>query len=135
MLSVLLSLAMARVVTLFPIKWWLRLFGLRIGGMMDLDSDGERVCDPSLEYIGGYIMRVERFMPWRNRCLPSALAGALLFRSQGVSSKIVLGVNRSDKDLGMMAAHAWLVVGRRVITGFQSAHLHKPVAVISCDAR
>ncbi len=132
---VVIVLILSRFATLLPIRWWMKFFRFKMG--VPAETVGQSVFDGAgdHEFIGGYINVLERYMPWRHRCLPSAVAGALLYRRYRIASKIVLGVSsRQDVSKSKIHAHAWLVVGSRIITGLAGARSHKPVAVICCNA-
>ena len=53
--------------------------------------------------------------PWLNlSCLPQALAAQAMLRRRGISSRLCLGI---AQDEGILAAHAWVEVGKDVIIG------------------
>lgn len=47
-------------------------------------------------------------------CLPQALAAQAMLRRRGISSRLCLGVAHNE---GILAAHAWVEVGKDVIVG------------------
>jgi len=53
-------------------------------------------------------------VPWRSDCVVQALAGRRWLARGGVGSRICVGVR---KDEAGFAAHAWLKVGERIVTG------------------
>ena len=65
--------------------------------------------------IGYLIPRMAARMPWRADCLVQATAARNWLRRSGIASQIRLGVRRSPA--AEMEAHAWLLVGQRVVTG------------------
>lgn len=79
--------------------------------------------------VPGYLERLSRFAPWRNRCLPAAVAAALELRRNGVRSVLVLGVrwNRGGVSIpgSNISAHAWLYVGRSVVCGREGLDEHR----------
>ncbi len=54
--------------------------------------------------------------PFRG-CLPQALAAEALLRRHGAPSELVIGV-RHGGAAGRVEAHAWVVSGERVVTGW-----------------
>lgn len=51
---------------------------------------------------------------WESKCLVRALTAQKLLTQKGIHSTMYLGVNHAD---GKMTAHAWLRVGKYIITG------------------
>jgi transglutaminase superfamily protein len=74
----------------------------------------QRFADPSLPaLVAGAVDWVgSRWM--KAACLPRALATQAMLRRRGIASRLCLGVARDGQSL---AAHAWVVIGRRVIIG------------------
>lgn len=56
-----------------------------------------------------------RKLPWRSDCLVQALAGQRWLASLGIAGVIRIGAQTPGP--GAFAAHAWLVVGEKIITG------------------
>jgi len=54
-------------------------------------------------------------VPWRSDCLVRAIAARRWLAAGGVGSRIAIGA-RHDED-GAFMAHAWLMVGERLVTG------------------
>lgn len=54
-------------------------------------------------------------VPWRSDCLIRAVAARRWLSAGGVASRIAIGA-RHDAD-GAFLAHAWLMVGDRLVTG------------------
>lgn len=50
-------------------------------------------------------------------CLPLALAADAMLRRRGAPSELVIGVRRASAT-GRVEAHAWVVSGERVVTGW-----------------
>lgn len=65
--------------------------------------------------IGFIITRLSKRLPWRSDCLIQAIAAQDWLLRAGIVSEIRIGVERPEK--GPFGAHAWLVVGEKVITG------------------
>jgi len=61
--------------------------------------------------VNGMSLRV----PWRSDCLVRAIAARRWLAAGGVDSRIAIGA-RHDED-GAFMAHAWLMVGERLVTG------------------
>jgi hypothetical protein len=58
-------------------------------------------------------------------CFPQALAGYTMLRWRGVPGEVVYGVARSPE--GELMAHAWLMVGDRMVLGGEAAGEHTAV--------
>lgn len=65
------------------------------------------------------ISRVERFWPLAFSCLAMALAARAMLAVRGCSAELHLGLARDGKR--QLKAHAWLSVGRKVVSG-RSGH-------------
>lgn len=71
--------------------------------------------------IGHVVGVVGRCMPFRALCLQQAIAVRRMLNRRGIPAMVYLGISRdqSDRiraDLGR-AAHAWVTVGSRVVSG------------------
>jgi hypothetical protein len=75
----------------------------------ELSEDQRRL----VERVGFAIVRVGPRVPWRADCLVQALAARRWLARAGIPSALHIGA-RND---GLFAAHAWLTVGERVVTG------------------
>ena len=53
-------------------------------------------------------------VPWRSDCLVQALAAHRWLQRASVSSDVCLGVRKDEQGF---KAHAWLKVGKRIVTG------------------
>jgi len=67
------------------------------------------------ELIGWAVSALGRRVPWDGRCLAQALAATAMLRRRGVEGTVSLGV--CEGASAGFAAHAWLRVGSRVVTG------------------
>jgi hypothetical protein len=76
------------------------------------------------------LRRAAGVAPFRNNCLPQALAGAVLCRIAGLPSAAHLGTRQSPEK--GMEAHAWLVVGPVAISGGQA---WEDYGVVACYLR
>lgn len=65
--------------------------------------------------IGFIITRLSKRLPWRSDCLIQAIAAQDWLLRAGMASEIRIGVELPEE--GPFGAHAWLVVGEKVITG------------------
>lgn len=84
-----------------------RLLALRTEGASARSS-------PLVDRVAFVIPRVAARLPWRADCLVQALAARRWLGAHGIATSLVLGVR---KDGEALAAHAWLKVGERTVTG------------------
>ncbi len=73
------------------------------------------------EEIGHVVEVVGRCLPFRALCLQQAIAVRRMLTRRGIPAMVYLGVardraDRAQADLGQ-AAHAWVAVGSRVVSG------------------
>lgn len=68
-----------------------------------------------IDRIAYVIPRIGERLPWRSDCVPQALAAQRWLSAHSIHSAIRIGVERPDD--GDFGAHAWLVVGERIVTG------------------
>lgn len=54
-----------------------------------------------------------RNLPWKPVCLPQAVAATRMLRRRGIESTLYLGIDPADG----FDAHAWVRVGRVIVTG------------------
>jgi len=54
-----------------------------------------------------------RNLPWKPVCLPQAVAATQLLRRRGIASTLYLGIDPAEG----YDAHAWVRVGRFIVTG------------------
>ena len=71
--------------------------------------------DRMAESIGWAVSVLGHRVPWDGRCLAQALAAMAMLRRRGVEGTVSFGV-REGASAGF-EAHAWLRVGRSVVTG------------------
>lgn len=104
------ALGVARLMVLtLPFRW--------IAARLDAPASGGGEWDGAPETtdrIARALAVVSRRTPWRSNCLARALACRMMLARRGVSSTLVLGV---DKQGDRMEAHAWLECGGRILTG------------------
>ena len=112
-------LAVARAaVILVPFRVLSRRLGVRMGETPATVETSSWSRDVAWG-IGAAAKRV----PWRAKCLEQAIAAKLMLRRRGVQSTLYLGVTRDP-----FAAHAWLRVGDRNVTGGQDVSRYAVVA-------
>lgn len=83
---------------------------------------------PAARPIGLAIDRAARRLPGETRCLPRALAGALMLRRRRLQATVVLGVRSKD---GLLKAHAWLLSAGAPVLGAANAQVFVPLAAFS----
>ncbi len=103
---------------------WLRLFLVRKGlarssRRLALWTAGQRArhgADPcSADDILWAVAAAMRRIPGTT-CLMRALVAAALFKVNGIEAELLIGV-RKEADGAGLAAHAWVLVGGRVVVG------------------
>lgn len=77
--------------------------------------------------VGWAVGAIERRAHGAFVCLPRALAAARVLRTRRVPYTLVLGT-RFDAHETALTAHAWLTVGRRLVTGGRTVARYRPVA-------
>ena len=73
--------------------------------------------------VGWAVEAVARHSPIQFACFPQAIAAKWMLRRRGLSSTLYLGAKFEAKD--KLAAHAWLRVGDRILTGREQSRRHK----------
>jgi len=68
-----------------------------------------------VERVAFAIPRAGYRLPWRADCLVQALAAQRWLRRHGIATQLVIGARKPAP--AAFAAHAWLKVGERVVTG------------------
>lgn len=78
---------------------------------------------PALREVEWSVQAIARHVPLRFVCLPQAIAAKWMLRRRGWPSTLYLGVapNGGSAEL---PAHAWLRVGRKIVTGEAEAARH-----------
>lgn len=112
------ELVRARVMTLFPARIYTRDLGAvahAAAAAATPEQNEEAVR------VGRMVEKVARYMPFRALCLQQAIAVRRMLCRRGVPVSVCLGVSRNREDraepaLGR-AAHAWVEVGDRVVSG------------------
>lgn len=113
------ELIRARLVTLLPARVYTRDFGAVVTTAVSAAATPEQ--DEEAVRIGRMVEKVARYLPFRALCLQQAIAVRRMLVRRGVPVSVCLGVSRHREDraapaLGR-AAHAWVQVGDRVVSG------------------
>jgi hypothetical protein len=111
----------------------------RVARMAGTVSDAAAVGDPRqppatspvAQGVARALAGAAARLPGESTCLAQALAGGLMLRRRGISSRLVLGV---ATDQGALRAHAWLVAGDGVVCGGREAAAYTPIAVVGTPA-
>lgn len=119
-----------RLLTLMPVQLWTSWLGFQ-----RLTGVGHSISSPDfpdyLWTVPGYVEKISMYAPWRNRCLPAAVATAIELRRLGVRSILVLGVQwqppKAGAGVSILTAHAWLCVGRMIVCGREGLKRHIPL--------
>jgi hypothetical protein len=89
------------------------------------------INDNQLQYVHeiGQITRlIERYSPWQSKCLIQVSLAALLCRYYQIPYVIYLGVLRQDNANEPLKAHAWSLIGDKIVTGAKG---HKKFTIIN----
>ncbi len=80
--------------------------------------------------IGALVAAAGAAMPFRARCLHQSIALRRMLSRRGIPVVVHLGVARDQTDRGRQdfAAHAWVSVGPRVISGDGALEKYATVA-------
>lgn len=65
--------------------------------------------------IGWAVRTMSRYTPWESKCLVQSLAARDMLMAEGISSSILIGVDKVSR--GQLEAHAWLECGPLIVTG------------------
>ena len=116
------ELLRARILTLRPAT----VYSPALGTLVETEPPARPVAGPvtgraEAEAIGHVVEVVGRGLPFRTLCLQQAIAVRRMLTRRGIPAVVYLGVARdradcAQADLGR-AAHAWVAVGSRVISG------------------
>jgi hypothetical protein len=67
-----------------------------------------------VQYVAWGIEKVWRHTPWSSNCLAKAITGKMMLKRRHIPSTLYMGLKKSENGL---EAHAWLRVGKNIITG------------------
>ena len=116
------ELLRARLLTLRPATVYTPAFGTLVETEPPVDPvPGPVAGRAEAEEIGHVVEVVGRCLPFRALCLQQAIAVRRMLNRRGIPAVVYLGVardrvDRARTDLGQ-AAHAWVAVGSRVVSG------------------
>ncbi len=86
-------------------------------GKMQVESDTNYDLNKAyIDQVKTIVLRVCRHTPWESKCLVQAVTCKKILASKGILSNLYLGVQPKHESKEMKA-HAWLVIGEKVITG------------------
>lgn len=112
------ELVRARLLTLLPASVYTR--GLGALGAVVVPAATPMQTEEA-ERIGRMVEAVARDLPFRLLCLQQAIAVRRMLARRGVPAAVCLGVSRDRADRERpadgRAAHAWVEVGSRVVSG------------------
>ncbi len=112
------ELLRARILTLRPAT----AYSPALGTLVETEPPAGPVTGRAeAEEIGHVVEVVGRCLPFRALCLQQAIAVRRMLTRRGIPAMVYLGIarDRADRaraDLGQ-AAHAWVAVGSRVVSG------------------
>ena len=113
------ELLRARVLTLCPAT----IYSASLGRLVEADEpESERLAEVSRNQaaeIGQVVASVSARLPFRAECLQQAIAVRRMLRRRGISAMVYLGIarDRAERADVRQAAHAWVKVGTRVVSG------------------
>jgi hypothetical protein len=99
-----------------------RALALRLGVRVD-ETPSVMTLSPAARDVAWGIGAAAARSPWRSKCLEQAIAAKMMLRRRGVPSTLYLGMMREP-----VAAHAWVRVGERNVTGGQDVRRYAVVA-------
>jgi len=79
------------------------------------------------------VQTAARYVPLGFVCLPQAIAAQRLLRRRAIASTLYLGVAPDRTNRAAIAAHAWLRVGDKIVTGESEAAHHRKLASFAHD--
>ncbi len=112
------ELLRARILTLRPAT----VYSPALGTLVEIEPPAGPVTGRAeAGEIGHVVEVVGRCLPFRALCLQQAIAVRRMLTRRGIPAVVYLGVardraDRAQADLGL-AAHAWVTVGSRVVSG------------------
>jgi hypothetical protein len=119
-------LGVARLtVLILPFKWLAFSLGRR------MNESGTLISASDLQHarmVGQAIRSAAHNTPWKNVCLPRAVAAQWMLKRRRIAATLYLGVKKDDKKPEKLAAHAWLRCGDVILTGAEG---HRQFTVVS----
>ncbi|MDU8913529.1 lasso peptide biosynthesis B2 protein [Aestuariicoccus sp. MJ-SS9] len=127
-----LCLALARLLTLLPMRTYTRLCG-----DARLKSDFPRELSPkqsqAARQVGSAVQRAATVVPFKALCMEQTLAARVMLRLRGVPGTVYIGVHRDPgqrtEDPKGFNAHAWLQTGEIIVVGGPDVSDYVPLAV------
>jgi hypothetical protein len=108
-----------------PFKRWVKPVG-KIGQQVDeTPSPTHRAM---LRKLLSGIPLISKKTPWRSNCLAQALTAAHILRKKQIAYTLYLGVNTNQPQ--SLSAHAWLQVGKLILTGNEQLSQYKVATII-----
>lgn len=112
------ALAIARCLTLLPLRAYVRVLGrAEVGTTIPLRQRELEVA----RRVGSAVQRAAQMVPFKAVCIEQVLAASMILRVWGVPTTAYLGVHHDrrqrEKDHLGHNAHAWLQAGSLVIVG------------------
>ncbi len=124
---------------------WLLVFALplrhthRLFGQARMPTEAAGAAAPEPRQMGRAMAMARRLrfvagrLPWDSTCLVRAVAGALLLARRRIhGARIRFGVRKQD---GVLAAHAWLLLGETTLIGGEESGNYVPIADLGQLAR
>lgn len=105
-----------------PFRWLAPRLGRQMAQSPEAVGDSDRAL---ARRVGWAVEAVARHSPIRFACFPQAIAAKWMLRRRGLPSTLHLGAKVEEKD--RLAAHAWLRVGDRILTGREQSRRHKTI--------
>ena len=112
LIEALLNLTLARVIILFPFRW----FSSRLG-QTATDSHAELTPAQaaSAAQIGAAVARMSPHTLWDNACLTQAVAAQWMLHRRNIPSTLYLGIEKESEKKWL--AHAWVRCGQTILVG------------------
>jgi hypothetical protein len=112
-----------------PFRWLAPRLGRPMAQSPETIGDPDRAL---ARRVGWAVEAAARHSPIRFVCFPQAIAAKWMLRRRGLPSTLHLGTKLDAKD--RLAAHAWLRVGDRILTGREESRRHKTIATFAENA-
>ena len=100
----------AKIVFL-PMPAYVKYFGEK-GVELNFPAEGNEVFIKKVQLS---IRRADSVLPWKSKCLTEAIATKRMLEFRKIKSTLLLGVAKDEKE--KLIAHAWLILGNRIISG------------------
>jgi len=77
-----------------------------------------------LKQVGWSVRSTSQYTPWVSNCMAQAMVAKFILRRRGIPSTLYIGVSKTDE---LLAGHAWLRAGTKIITGGGALSRYKQV--------